>query len=152
MELFLVGVKPVNASSHSIVHLSAMMWFFFYHSFFPFSAICMIYMFFLIIMHLFHCRVTNLSHLNESKTFPLLMKLCYSHLLSQIFHSSRPGLSCGKSPPLHWSAVFLSTSSNTWSASFPPQVTPNSHPDSNTDCPSSACTCLSILTFTVLLF
>lgn len=68
-------------------------------------------------VHLFHCRVTNLlhqkQHLNESKAFPLLMKLCYSHPLSQIFHSSRPGLSCGKSPPLHWSAVFLSTSSNT---------------------------------------
>lgn len=157
MEHSLVGVKPKWIPHLISLSICQQLCDFSYHSFFPFLVICMIY--FLIILHQFICFTVEWltylhqkQHLNETKAFALLMKLCYSHLLSQIFHSSRPGLSCGKSPPLHWSAVFLSTSSNTWSASFPPQATPNSHPDSNTDCPSLACTSLSILTFTVLLF
>lgn len=51
--------------------------------------------------------------------------------LPQTCPSSPPGLSCGRCRPSRWSAVFLSTSSSTWSASSPLRATPSSPPDSS---------------------
>lgn len=103
----------------------------FHHSFVPFSVLCMINS---TGGSIRFTVVTNFASDVASKSAPALMTCSCAHLLSQTSHSSQRGLSCGRSPPWLWSAVFLSTSSNTWSGSSPPQVTPNSHPDSSPDC------------------
>ena len=94
------------------------------------------------------CIKTNIWRVKSISSCAYVV-LLFDHLLSQICHSSRPGLSCGKSPPSHWLAVFLSTSSNTWSASFPLQATRNSHPDRNTDYLRLFVILLTTLSFTL---
>lgn len=76
------------------------------------------------------------QHLSFIKAVPSPLGgliLFFPRSLPQTCRSSPPGLSCGRCPPSRWSAVFLSTSSNTWSASFRLRATPNYPPDPEPD-------------------
>lgn len=116
MEPSWVGVQPVNASAHSLIHPSIIMWR--VSSSLPFQ-LCAWYLYtrvcvcihFYASVHLFHCGDTNSSlhqkqHLNAWKAFPLVTVSCFFPL---IWSSSLSDLSFITTWPFLWkvSAVTL---------------------------------------------